>query len=190
MTELRTARLVLRQWCDEDRDPFAILNADPDVMEHFPAVLTREQSDAVAERARAGIEENGWGWWAVELLDDARFIGFIGLAVPSFEAHFTPAVEVGWRLARDQWGNGYASEGARVAVAFGFDQLGLMEIVSFTAEVNERSRRVMERIGMTHDEADDFDHPSVSAGPLRRHVLYRLKRLDVRRSGYDPFVPV
>ncbi len=147
-------------------------------MEYFPAVLTREQSDAVAERARAGIEDHGWGLWAVEVLGGARFIGFIGLSVPGFEAHFTPAVEVGWRLAREQWGNGYATEGARAAVAFGFDQLGLEEIVSFTAAVNERSWRVMERLGMTHDETDDFDHPSVSAGPLRRHVLYRLKRLD------------
>jgi RimJ/RimL family protein N-acetyltransferase len=183
MTELRTPRLVLRQWTESDDEPFAALNANPEVMRYFPAVLTREQSDVLAERARSGIEENGWGLWAVELLEEARFIGFVGLAVPEFEAHFTPAVEVGWRLARDQWGNGYATEGAQAAVAFGFDQLTLDEIVSMTAAVNERSRRVMERLGMTHEEADDFDHPSVSTGPLRRHVLYRLKPLQASQNG-------
>jgi RimJ/RimL family protein N-acetyltransferase len=176
VTELRTPRLVLRQWTESDREPFAALNADPEVMQYFPAVLTREESDALAERARGGIEQDGWGLWAVEMLDGTRFIGFIGLAVATFEADFTPAVEVGWRLARGHWGYGYATEGAHAAVAFGFDELGLEEIVSMTATVNERSRRVMERLGMTHDEADDFDHPSVSTGPLRRHVLYRLKR--------------
>jgi RimJ/RimL family protein N-acetyltransferase len=181
VTELRTPRLVLRQWRESDSEPFAVLNADPEVMQFFPAPLTREQSDVLAERVRGGIARRGWGLWAVEVLDHARFIGFIGLAVPEFEAHFMPAVEVGWRLARDRWGNGYATEGARAAVAFGFDELGLDEIVSFAAVINERSRRVMERLGMTRDEADDFDHPLVSSGSLRRHVLYRLK--DPRLGG-------
>jgi RimJ/RimL family protein N-acetyltransferase len=176
MAELRTARLVLRQWKESDHEPFAALNADPEVMRYFPAVLTCEQSDALAERARGGIEQDGWGLWAVEVVEEARFIGFTGLAVPRFEAHFTPAVEVGWRLARDRWGYGYATEAARAAAAFGFDELGLGEIVSFTPARNERSRRVMERLGMTHDEAEDFDHPLVSSGSLRRHVLLRLKR--------------
>jgi RimJ/RimL family protein N-acetyltransferase len=145
-------------------------------MRFFPAPLTREQSDALAKRAERDIAERGWGLWAVEVVESPRFIGFVGLAEPKFEAHFTPAVEVGWRLSRDQWGNGYATEGARAALAFAFDELGLDEIVSFTSVVNERSRRVMERLGMTHDPSDDFDHPSVSNGSLRRHVLYRLRR--------------
>src|SRR4029077_20429589 len=118
--------------------------------------LTREQSDAFAGHARQGIEERGWGLWAVEVTEAERFIGYVGLAEPRFEAHFTPAVEVGWRLTRDAWGNGYATEAARVALAFGFDELKLDEIVSFTAVINERSRRVMERLGMTHEPSDDF----------------------------------
>jgi RimJ/RimL family protein N-acetyltransferase len=179
MTELRTPRLVLRQWRDSDLEPFGALNADLEVRQFFPATLTREQSDALATRASQDIEARGWGLWAVEVIDQNRFIGFVGLAEPQFEAHFTPATEVGWRLARDAWGNGYATEAARAAVAYGFDELGLGEIVSFTSVVNERSRRVMERLGMTHDPSDDFDHPSVPDGPLRRHVLYRLRHGDV-----------
>jgi RimJ/RimL family protein N-acetyltransferase len=166
----------LRQWQERDFEPFAALNADPEVMRFFPARLTREQSDTFAERARRGIVERGWGLWAVEVTEPERFIGYVGLAQPRFEAHFTPAVEVGWRLARNAWGNGYATEAARAALAFGFEELKLDEIVSFTAAINERSRRVMERLGMTHEPSDDFDHPSVSDGPLRRHVLYRLRR--------------
>jgi RimJ/RimL family protein N-acetyltransferase len=176
MTELRTPRLLLRQWRAGDFESFAALNADPEVMRFFPAPLTREQSDELAQRAERGIADRGWGLWAAEVVESSRFIGFVGLAEPQFDAHFTPAVEVGWRLSRDQWGSGYATEAARAAVAFAFGELGLDEIVSFTAVVNERSRRVMERLGMTHDPADDFDHPSVSAGPLRAHVLYRLRR--------------
>jgi RimJ/RimL family protein N-acetyltransferase len=175
MTELRTPRLVLRQWREADLDAFAALNADPEVMRYFPAALTREESDAFAARARTHIAERGWGSWAVELIGGAPFIGFVGLSEPRFEAAFTPAVEVGWRLARDHWGKGYATEAARAAVTFGFADLGLEEIVSFAPTNNLRSRRVMERIGMTHDAADDFDHPFLSRDdPLRRHVLYRL----------------
>jgi RimJ/RimL family protein N-acetyltransferase len=174
-TGLRTERLVLRQWREEDLQPFAELNADPEVMRYFLAPLTREQSDEAAQRATRLIDEQGWGWWAVEAVGRAPFIGFVGLSVPRFQAHFTPAVEVGWRLAREYWGHGYATEAARTAVTFGFDELGLAEIVSFTAIANEPSRRVMERLGMTHAEADDFDHPSLPDGhPLQRHVLYRL----------------
>jgi RimJ/RimL family protein N-acetyltransferase len=177
MTELRTPRLILRQWRDADLEPFAALNADPEVMRYFPAALTREESDAFAERARLTFAERGWGWWAVEVVDASPFIGFVGLSEPRFEAHFTPAVEVGWRLAKDHWRKGYATEGARAAVSFGFDELGLEEIVSFAPQSNLPSRRVMERIGMTHDPADDFDHPFLSRDdPLRRHVLYRLRR--------------
>ena len=171
---MRTARLELRQWREDDLALFAALNADPETMRFFPSALTREQSDSLAERARAQIAERGWGLWAVEVFDSDRFIGFVGLAEPRFEAHFTPAVEVGWRLARDAWGRGYATEGGRAALACAVAELGLDEVVSFTAVVNERSRRVMERLGMSHDPADDFDHPSIGDGPLRRHVLYRI----------------
>ena len=174
MTEIRTPRLVLRQWRDGDLEPFAELNADPEVMRHFPATMTREQSDAFVEYQRGLLAERGWGLWAVE--SESGFIGFVGLAVPRFEAHFTPAVEIGWRLARSAWGRGYATEAARAAADHGFDEVGLDEIVSFTTTGNERSRRVMERIGMSHDPADDFDHPLLPAGhPLQRHVLYRLR---------------
>lgn len=177
VTELQTPRLVLRQWRDDDLAPFAALNADPEVMRHYPSVLTRAESDAWVFGARALIAARGWGLWAVEIVDGAPFIGFVGLAQPRFEAHFTPAVEIGWRLAREHWGRGYATEGASAAVAFAFDALGLDEIVSFTTVANDRSRRVMERLGMTHDPSDDFEHPLLAPGdPLRPHVLYRLRR--------------
>jgi RimJ/RimL family protein N-acetyltransferase len=173
VTDLRTERLLLRQWRDDDFAPFAELNADPEVMRHFPRTLSRAESDTLAERQRTLIAERGWGLWAVEAPEG--FIGFVGLSEPRFEAHFTPAVEVGWRLARHGWRKGYATEAARAAVAYGFDELGLEEIVSFTFVGNDRSRGVMERLGMTRDEADDFDHPVLAEGdPLRRHVLYRL----------------
>jgi RimJ/RimL family protein N-acetyltransferase len=174
--ELRTPRLVLRQWRDDDLAPFAELNADPEVMLHFPSVLTRAQSDAFALGARTHIATLGWGLWAVEALEGSPFIGFVGLSRPRFEAHFTPAAEIGWRLAREHWGKGYATEAARAATSFAFAELDLEEIVSFTTVANEPSRRVMERLGMTHDPADDFDHPLLPPGhPQRRHVLYRLR---------------
>ena len=170
MTELHTERLVLRQWRDEDRAPFAALNADPVVMEHFPSTMTREASDAFVDFNVATISERGWGLWAVEA--DGEFIGFVGLNEPRFR----PGVEIGWRLARAAWGHGYATEAARAVLAFAFDELGLDEVISFTSTTNVRSQRVMERIGMTHDPADDFDHPNVTDERLRRHVLYRLAR--------------
>jgi 3-dehydroquinate dehydratase/shikimate dehydrogenase len=177
MAELSTQRLLLRQWRESDLEPFARLNLDPEVMRYFPALLAREQSDALAERQRRLIELRGWGLWAVETIEGARFVGCVGLAEALFHAHFTPAVEVGWRLAHDEWGKGYASEAALAATEFGFVELRVDEIVAFTTAANTRSIRVMERIGMTHDSADDFDHPDLSAGdPLRRHVLYRLRR--------------
>lgn len=172
--ELRTERLLLRQWRESDREPYAGLNADPVVMEHFPAPLTREQSDDHVDRIVATFDENGWGLWAAEVPGVAEFIGFIGLAIPRFEAPFTPCVEVGWRLARSAWGHGYAPEGASEVLRFAFGELGLEEVLSFTAVGNAKSRRVMEKIGMTHDPADDFDHPNVPVGhPIRRHVVYR-----------------
>jgi RimJ/RimL family protein N-acetyltransferase len=152
------------------------MNSDPAVMEHFPAPLTRRQSDELAEKIEAGFKAHGFGLWAVEVRASGEFIGFTGLDVPEFEAHFTPAVEIGWRLARSAWGNGYATEAARAALAFGFGEVGLDEIVSFTTVANRRSRAVMERLGMGHDPADDFDHPNLPAGhPQRPHVLCRLK---------------
>jgi RimJ/RimL family protein N-acetyltransferase len=178
LPELRTKRLILRRWISEDREPFAILNADPAVMEHFPATLSRAESDALADRIEAHFAKHAFGLWAVEIPGVAPFVGYVGLSAPSFQAHFTPCVEVGWRLARDHWGKGYATEGARAALAFGFEQLHLDEIVSFTTSANLRSRRVMERIGMGHSLADDFDHPGLPEGhPLRRHVLYRIGRV-------------
>jgi RimJ/RimL family protein N-acetyltransferase len=175
--ELRTDRLLLRRWLAADRDPFAALNADPHVMEHFPATLSREESDARAARIDAHFDQHGFGLWAVEIPNVVPFAGFVGLWVTPFEAHFTPCVELGWRLAAKHWGHGYATEAARAALAFGFETLRLAEIVSFTVPANLRSRRVMEKLGMTHNPADDFDHPALpEAHPLRRHVLYRVPR--------------
>jgi RimJ/RimL family protein N-acetyltransferase len=174
---LTTARLRLRPWREADLAAFAALNADPVVMEHFPSVLERASSDALAARFGEHFDRHGYGLWAVELPDIAEFIGFIGLAIPRFTAPFTPCVEVGWRLAHRYWGQGYATEGARAAVAFGFADAGLREIVSFTVPANRRSLAVMERLGMTSDAREDFDHPVLPAGhPLRRHRLYRLAR--------------
>jgi RimJ/RimL family protein N-acetyltransferase len=174
---LETARLLLREWRDADREPFAAMNADPRVMEHFPNRLTTLESDALIDRMIERWMGDGFGLWAVERQGDGRFLGFTGFAAPTFEAHFTPAVEIGWRFAVEAWGHGYATEAARAALRFGFEDLDLAEIVSFTVPANVRSRAVMERIGMTRDPADDFDHPRIPEGnPLRHHVLYRLAR--------------
>jgi RimJ/RimL family protein N-acetyltransferase len=173
----RTERLLLRQWREDDREPFAAMNADPEVMRHFPSVLDREASDAVLDRLRAAVDEQGWGLWAVERLDTGQLLGFTGLSVPRHPLPFMPCVEVGWRLARPAWGHGFATEAAREALRVGFDELGLDEVVSFAVEGNTASRAVMERLGMTRDPADDFDHPALPVGdPLRRHVLYRVRR--------------
>jgi len=176
-SELRTERLRLRRWPPADREPFAALNADPRVTEFLPTVLSREQSNAFVARAEAHFVERGFGLWAVEILDGAKFAGFVGLSTPRFDAHFQPSVEIGWRLSPEHWGRGLATEGARAALAFGFDVLRLPEIVSFTVPSNARSRRVMEKIGMRYNPFDDFDHPLLADGhPLRRHVLYRMAR--------------
>jgi RimJ/RimL family protein N-acetyltransferase len=182
--EISTDRLVLRGWRAADRAPFAALNADPEVMRHFPAPLDAAASDRLVASIIDGWATNGLGLWAVARRTDDRFLGFTGLSRPSFEAHFTPAVEVGWRLAREAWGHGYATEAARAAVAFGFETLRLEGIVSFAVPANDRSRRVMERLGMTRDPDDDFEHPRLPEGhPLRRHVLYRLRRDDWLSAG-------
>jgi RimJ/RimL family protein N-acetyltransferase len=172
---LETERLLLRGWRASDRAPFAAMNADPEVMRYIPSVLTRAESDERLERIVRALDQDGFGLWAVEERSSRRFLGFTGLARPAFDAHFTPAVEMGWRLAREAWGRGFATEAARAAAAFAFDELGLAELVSFTAVQNARSRAVMRRLGMRHDAADDFDYPTLPPGhPLRRHVLYRL----------------
>jgi RimJ/RimL family protein N-acetyltransferase len=175
--ELHTPRLLLRQWRPEDREPFIALNADSRVMEHFPAPQSPAETDATIARITTHFDQHGFGLWAVEINDVAPFAGFIGLAIPRFEASFTPCVEIGWRMAAEFWGRGYATEGARAAVQFGFETLQLAEILSLTVPANWRSRRVMEKLGMTHNPADDFDHPLLPAGHrLSRHVLYRLLR--------------
>lgn len=182
--EIRTDRLIMRGWRAADREPFAALNADPEVMEHFPAPLSRAESDMFVDRIEAAFARHGFGLWAIEVAETGAFIGFTGLIMQTFEAHFTPAVEVGWRLARTAWGHGYASEAARAALAYGFEQAGLTEIVSMTTVTNTRSQAVMRRIGMTRDPADDFEHPKIAAdSPLRAHVLYRLTEVDWRGRG-------
>jgi RimJ/RimL family protein N-acetyltransferase len=171
--EFETERLLLRQWKSADREPFAALNADSRVMEFFRSPLTRTESDAMADRCQSLIEKRGWGLWAVESKTTQEFIGFVGLNTPSAELPFSPCVEVGWRLGFQHWGKGFASEAARAALRVGFQNLGLREIVSFTAIRNVRSRAVMERLGMW--ESATFDHPRMPEGSgLRRHCLYRL----------------
>jgi RimJ/RimL family protein N-acetyltransferase len=174
---LQTARLQLRLWRDADLQPFAALNADPQVMAHFVSPLDRAASDAMVVRMCKHFQRHGLGMWAVERREDGSFVGAVGLLVVSFEAHFAPCVEVGWRLSRAHWGQGYATEAARAALRHGFGACGLEEIVAFTVAGNARSRAVMDRLGMTRDPADDFDHPGVPEGHnLRRHVLYRMRR--------------
>jgi RimJ/RimL family protein N-acetyltransferase len=173
---LRTSRLLLRAWRDEDIAPFAEMSADPAVMEYLLPLSDRWLSpEAWAARKRAHWDEHGFGQWVVEIPGEASFIGVVGLETVGYEAPFTPAVEAAWRLAQPYWGHGYATEAARAALDYGFGELGLDEIVALTVPANRRSRRVMERLGMTRSPEDDFDHPRVPAGPLRRHVLYRLR---------------
>ncbi len=173
---IRTKRLILRQWRASDRAAFAQINADSTVMKHFPGPLNRVQSDAFAERIEASIDQNGWGLWAVEVIDGPEFIGFVGLVDVPFDEHFTPATEIGWRLAASAWGNGYATEAAQEVLKFGLTSLRKEEIVSFTIMANRSSWKVMERIGMTRDPDDDFNHPNMSHNhPMERHILYRAR---------------
>jgi ribosomal-protein-alanine N-acetyltransferase len=166
---LRTTRLLLRQWRDEDVAAATDLCADPAVMEYlYPR-------PGWAARKRAHWGDHGFGQWVVEIPGEASFIGVVGLETVSYEAHFTPAVEIAWRLARAYWGHGYATEAARAALDYGFEKLGLTEIVALTVPANRRSRRVMERLGMTRAPEDDFDHPNFPEGPRKRRVLYRLR---------------
>ena len=190
MTPLVTERLLLRDWRAADVEPMLALSTDPEVMHHFPRVMTRDEVLAFVVRQRRLLRAGRPGLFAVATRDDHHFLGFTGLAVPRFEAPFTPCVEVGWRLARWAWGHGYATEAAEAALRHGFETLELDEVVSFTSVANQRSRAVMRRLGMHHDPAEDFDHPSVEVGhELRRHVLYRLTRDEWRSRPDTPDSP-
>ncbi len=185
--ELATPRLRLRAWAERDLAPFAALNADPRVMEFFPAPLSAAESDALVGHVREHFARHGYGFWAVQAPGVADFIGFVGLAVPTFQARFTPCVEIAWRLAYDYWGRGYSSEAAVAVVDFAFASLRLDEIVSFTVPDNLRSRRVMGRLGMRRSPEDDFEHPALPEGhPLRAHVLYRLSRREWQARAAKP----
>jgi RimJ/RimL family protein N-acetyltransferase len=190
MTELASPRLRLRQWQDSDLAPFAALNADARVMHYMPRCLESAESDMLAGRYRARIAERGWDLWALERRDDGRFIGALGLTVATFPAPFTPCVEIAWRLAREQWGQGLATEAAAAVLRFGFETLALTEVLAFTVPENLRSRALMERLGMRRSPSEDFDHPRLPQGHhLRRHVLYRLGRGEwesARASRADP----
>jgi ribosomal-protein-alanine N-acetyltransferase len=181
--KLETPRLILRQWRDADLDTWADMNADPRVMEFFPELLDRAHSDESASSMRDRIDRDGYGLWAVEIKESAAFAGLIGLNEMACDIPVTPKREVGWRLAFDAWGHGYATEGAKAALQFAFDELGWDEVIAVTATINERSQRVMQRLGMIRDPAADFDHPRVPEGnPLRRHVLFRIHRERVARA--------
>jgi len=174
-TVLTTPRLVLRLWRPSDRAPFAAMNADAAVMAWFPARLTAAESDGLADAIEAHHRTHGFGLWALEIPGVAPFAGYVGLSVPGFAAPFTPCVEIGWRLASQHWGQGYATEAALASARHAFDDAGIGELVSFTTPQNHRSQAVMRRIGMTHDPADDFDHPRFPLGHrLSRHILYRM----------------
>jgi RimJ/RimL family protein N-acetyltransferase len=174
---LTTSRLLLRDWKDSDREPFAALNADPRVMQFMPKCLSAEESDSLIDRIQAHFREHGFGLLAAELRETGAFIGYIGLAVPRFAAKFTPCVEIGWRLSAEHWNRGLATEGARAVLGHAFEALKLDELVSFTVPANRASRRVMEKLAMSHHPSEDFDHPNLPEGhPLRRHVLYRIHR--------------
>jgi RimJ/RimL family protein N-acetyltransferase len=167
-------QIFLRQWRDSDLEPFAMMNADPEVMRHFPALRSRSETAASMEKLRRAIDERGWGLWAVDV--DGAFAGLTGLNVPDFSAHFTPCTEIGWRFRREFWGRNLAYRSACAALAFGFESLKLSEIVGFTVPANIRSRRLLERLGFQRNPKEDFDHPALPEGhPIRRHVLYRAK---------------
>jgi RimJ/RimL family protein N-acetyltransferase len=181
---IETDRLLLRRWIEEDREPFFRLNSDASVMEFMPKCLLRVESDLLIDRIEDHFREHSFGLYAMELREEHSFIGFLGLAVPAFTAHFTPCVEIGWRLCADYWGRGLASEGARAVVKHAFEELRLGDLVSFTVPANIRSRRVMERIHMVHNPAEDFEHPNLPDGhPLQRHVLYRLEAGQKKRGA-------
>lgn len=181
---IETPRLILRSWRPEDSEPFASMNADPEVMAHFRSVLTAEQSVELLGRIEQHERDRGFTFWAVARKDTGEFAGFTGLAPVNFEAPFAPAVEIGWRFARRQWGHGFATEAARAALEDIFERHGLEQVVAFTIPANVRSLRVMEKLGMMRDPADDFDHPRLPEGhPFRRHVLYRISARSFRERA-------
>ncbi len=174
MVEILTPRLKLREWKEEDKAPFFRLNSDPRVMKFMPKVLSKEESEQFVERIKIRFREDGYSFFAVELIENQTFIGLIGLSTPKFDTFFTPCVEIGWRLAHDYWGNGYATEGAKASLEYGFQKLNLSEIVSFTVPQNLRSRQVMERLGMHY--VDEFNHPLLLRGhSLEKHLLYKIR---------------
>lgn len=176
--QLQAERLLLRRWLPRDQDPFAAICADPLVMEHFPATRSYEETRAYIEQIEAGFEAEGFGFWAVELrgAGAGTLIGFVGLRSIDPAMPFAPAVELGWLLGKEHWGQGYATEAATAAIHFAFEELGLVELIAYTAKCNLRSQRVMERLGMHRDPAEDFPHPKLAAEhPLSPHVLYRLR---------------
>jgi RimJ/RimL family protein N-acetyltransferase len=176
---IRTRRLLLRRWTDDDREDFAQISANPEVMQYRLAPLSRQESDALIDQIEASFDENGFGLWTVERLEDGRLLGFTGFGTSDFGAPFCTAIDIGWTLARDVWGHRYATEGAVAAMDFAFDELQLNEVVAHTTQLNERSQAVMRRLGMTHDPGDDFDAPWYEIGhPRRRFVLYRMKASD------------
>lgn len=177
IANLETERLIMRQWSESDRVVFARLNADADVMAFLPAVLNKSESDTLADRIEALIDGRGWGLWALELKQSQQFIGFVGLHEPTYELPVTPCVEIGWRLAREYWGKGYATEAANVALEFAFKTLALNEVYSFTSVINKRSSAVMQRLNML-DTGKNFVHPMLADNNvLREHVLYKIDRL-------------
>ncbi|WP_405003273.1 GNAT family N-acetyltransferase [Kitasatospora purpeofusca] len=175
MTDLHTDRLLIRRWRESDLEPWAAMNADPEVRQHLGEPLSRERSDESVARFEADFDRRGYGWWAVEVRETGEFIGFAGLDEVDEEVPFT-GVEIGWRLARSAWGHGYATEAAGAVLAFGFDTLGLPEILAVTTATNLRSQAVMTRLGMTRDPAGDFDDLDAPEGPLRPNVVFRLAR--------------
>lgn len=182
---IETARLILRTWTQNDLDPMVLINQDPKVMEHFPSTPTPEETQQFLQKIVDHNNKHGFSLYAVERKDTHEFIGFIGLFCPSFEAHFTPSVEIGWRLASQHWGQGFAPEGAQAVLDYAFHVLNIPEVVSFTTVKNQNSRRVMEKIGLHHDVNDDFNHPNLTEeSPLRHHVLYRLdQKTYLARTG-------
>ncbi len=176
-TPIKTERLTLRQWREEDFQPFYDINSDKTTMQYFPMLLSRAESDEIAEKCHALIAQRGWGFWAVSLKESDDFMGFVGLHIPSIKLPFSPCVEIGWRLNKHYWGKGYATEAALASLGFAFEELKLDEVVSFTAVVNAPSRAVMERIGMINT-GNNFMHPSVPPGhELAEHVLYKINRV-------------
>ncbi len=183
VTELTTERLLLRDWRETDREPWVAMNADPEVMRYFPSTRSRADSDQAMDRFQAMLRRQGYGLWAVEVPATGEFIGFVGLNPAPDDYPAAPAMEIGWRLARSSWGHGYATEAARAVLAHAFGPIGFTDLVSFTTVTNTPSRRVMEKIGMTYDPADDFDNPKVKGWWGAPHVVYRLSASRYRTTA-------